>query len=1019
MVPTDHNCKAITKTLHTTGPGLRTGPDPPRYRGFYEEYKRMALRKLSGIVNGFMVKRLLLPLVGFVVVFSSLWVSVEIKDLKARQLYYAENLAQHMIVYLANCSENLAHFLDHITDSPRKYIDPKELIGFESLFHAIYLVNDRGRVIKSMDEAYFNQDFSGIINHGKKGDLFSLTAPYYSDFAKKIVVGMTMVSGKDRVIFAELNLASMEQHINGITRFLKNGSVFLTDPFGNIIADINMDLVKQQENYGNLAVIKALRKQTRVSDFFYCFGRLKFMSGTMIHPGNIKIVVHQDAWDILRPVLWSTLFSLFLLCILAYFIIAKFNSRLRESVVHPIATFAKEIEHFRSASGWQPVSGDLPPSTEEEFRELFDLRAKFREMQETIVTREADLKQSEERYRGVVEDTPVLICRFRKTGEITFANRACHDHFDSLTEHLIGSDLFSLFLPFDKNRIRKDLDLLSPLHPTKTSEYRILDAEGKIRWYAWTNRALFQQSENTITFHCTAEEITKRKEDEEKLAAERERLAVTLRSIGDGVITTDMDGRVVILNRVAEALTGWKQEEAAGRPLSTVFHIINETTGAPHESPVEKVLASGEIVELENHTILISKDGQKRVIADSGAPIKDQKSRTIGVVLVFRDMTEKQKYQETLQRTAKIESLGVLAGGIAHDFNNLLGGIYGYIDLAAAHTTEEKATILLKKAIDSIERARNLSGQLLTFSKGGTPIKKIAPLFPFVKQCVEFALSGSNIAVTYEITEDLMACNYDRNQIGQVIDNIVINAKQAMSGGGKMAVVAENLAFSSADHPILRPGEYIRLSFRDSGSGIPQHIQDKIFDPFFSTKEKGHGIGLTTSYSIIEKHGGCIEVASAFEEGTTFFIFLPAIIPASVIPKPEPALATAHQGKGRILIMDDEQVIVDITSKMLEILGYESVARNDGQKALELFQKEKEAGNNFAAILCDLTIPGGMGGLALVKEIRKTDPDIPVFVSSGYSGDPIMHDPEQFGFTASISKPFRRAELAEFLARHL
>ena len=281
-----------------------------------------------------------------------------------------------------------------------------------------------------------------------------------------------------------------------------------------------------------------------------------------------------------------------------------------------------------------------------------------------------------------------------------------------------------------------------------------------------------------------------------EIAAQKERLAVTLRSIGDGVITTDTSGNIVIMNKVAEDLTGWKLDEALGKPLATVFNIINENTRKPHENPVAKVLSSGQIVELANHTLLISRDGTERIIADSGAPIKDKDNKTIGVVLVFRDMTEKQQLQDSMQRAQKLESLGVLSGGIAHDFNNLMGGIFGYIDLAIAKSTEEEVIQRLSKAMNAIERARSLTGQLLTFAKGGAPIQKIAHLFPFVEETAKFALSGANVSCNFGVSQDLWACNFDKNQIGQVIDNLIINAQQAMPVGGTIEMSARNISLA-------------------------------------------------------------------------------------------------------------------------------------------------------------------------------------------------------------------------------
>lgn len=977
----------------------------------------MGLKNLSGIVNGFMLKKLLLPAVIFIVFFSSFWIYTEIENIKKQQLYYAENIGYHLISYLKNCSDDLSHSEDHILESRDKRIKISKLIGFDTSFHTIYLLDERGRVLKSVDEEYYNQDFSGIVSNDFNPRSFLLTVPYYSDFAKKIVVGMVKPSIDNKIVLAELNLSSMESYINNISSYMKNGSVFLTDPFGNIIADIDMTLVKRQVNYGNLEIIKKLRDKKTISGFYKSFGKLELMSATSINPGNIKIVIHQDAFDICIPILFSTVFSLFVVCLIVFFMIASFKQKLSESVVKPISRFAGEIELFKSGSDNKDFLVNFSDTDFESFKELFDVREKFMEMQETIIKREEDLRESQKLYRGVVEDTPVLIGRFKKDGSMSFANKAYCDYFKKSSRDMTGANILDFLPRYQQDKFLNDLMSLTMESPTKTSEYQVFDSQGNIKWFWWTNRALFDENGNLATYHSIGEDITKRKEDEEKLAAEREQLSVTLRSIGDGVITTDIRGRVILVNKVAERLTGWTQRDAAGKELSEVFHIIHEETGEIHESPVEKVLASGEIVELANHTILISRTGKKRIIADSGAPIKDRKSKTIGVVLVFRDMTEKSKLQETMQRTAKIESLGVLAGGIAHDFNNLLGGVYGYIDLALEFSKDNKVSSFLEKSMETMDRAKNLASQLLTFSKGGAPVKKIGSLFPFVKEVVEFALSGSNVIPSFEVEEDLLLCNYDINQISQVIDNLVINAKQAMPDGGSVHIKAENINIKAGQHHILDPGIYIKLTLQDSGPGISKEFLDKIFDPFFTTKEDGHGIGLTTSYSIIEKHNGCIDVESALNHGTSFYIFLPASkdgLSQSFLQSPK-----GHYGQGRIIIMDDEDVILQITSEMLTLFGYKPIRCKNGKEAVAAFKEEKEAGRKVTALICDLTIPGGMGGLETVKEIRKIDINIPVFVSSGYSEDPIMHKPESYGFTASISKPFKRSELSKLLSQYL
>lgn len=498
------------------------------------------------------------------------------------------------------------------------------------------------------------------------------------------------------------------------------------------------------------------------------------------------------------------------------------------------------------------------------------------------------------------------------------------------------------------------------------------------------------------------------------ILTEREQLAVTLRSIGDGVITTDISGNIILINRMAEELTGWTQTEAFEKPVEKVFSILNEQTRLMLENPVERIIKSGGTLELEPGTILISKDGTERMIADSGAPIRDKNSNIIGVVLVFRDITEKQKLLQATQNNQKLESLGVLAGGIAHDFNNLLAGIYGYIDLAIMTGTEPRVSELLNKTKATMDRARALTRQLLTFSKGGSPIREIGTLFPFVKETAEFALSGSNVSIQFDIDPKLWFSNFDKNQIGQVIDNIIINAQQAMPAGGNITVSAKNLILDSKITPLLNPGKYITLFIKDSGIGIPKELVKRIFDPFFTTKSKGHGLGLATSYSIIKRHNGDIIVNSEMGKGTEFIIYLPA---AEFDGKPEQiAPIHHHKGSGTILVMDDEGVLRNVIQEMLQALGYDIILVKDGQEVLSYLANEER---HLKALIFDLTIIEGMGGKETIEIIRKQGLDLPVFVSSGYASDPIMAQPREYGFTASLRKPFQIAELSILLDKYL
>jgi PAS domain S-box-containing protein len=526
---------------------------------------------------------------------------------------------------------------------------------------------------------------------------------------------------------------------------------------------------------------------------------------------------------------------------------------------------------------------------------------------------------------------------------------------------------------------------------------------------------LFQLDDNQATM-TVARDITERKKAAEALVAEKERLSVTLRSIGDAVIATDVSGRIVLMNKVAEALTGWPVAKAEGKQLSEVFVVVNEFTREPCENPFEKVLKSGSIVNLENHTVLIARDGRELVIADSGAPIKDRESNTIGVVLVFRDNSEKQRAQEAMQKTEKLESLGVLAGGIAHDFNNLLSGLFGYLDLARGSVKKnEQASQYIEKAFSVFGRAKDLTGQLLTFAKGGAPSRKTQSLSPLIRDAVHFALSGSAIQSRFDIPQDLWPCDVDENQIGQVLDNIIINARDAMPMGGVVTVSAENMPADAPLPPTLARADHVRITVRDQGTGIaPEHLPH-IFDPFFTTKHKGSGLGLATAYSIVKRHDGTIEVESELGSGAAFHVYLPASAKKLAAETIGPRVAR-HTGCGRVLVMDDEDFIRDVAAAMLEDMGYTVETAPHGQEAVAIFTKAKDAGRPFALAILDLTIPGGMGGKETKEKLRHITPGVKILASSGYSEDPVMARPLDFGFDGSVRKPYDRAELSQAVA---
>jgi signal transduction histidine kinase len=388
------------------------------------------------------------------------------------------------------------------------------------------------------------------------------------------------------------------------------------------------------------------------------------------------------------------------------------------------------------------------------------------------------------------------------------------------------------------------------------------------------------------------------------------------------------------------------------------------------------------------------------------------------VELMEQKKAAERALEEEQLRSEKLSAIGLLAGGIAHDFNNLVTAILGNITLAKMYVGDnEKALRRLEAAEQASLRTKDLTHQLLTFASGGAPVKQIASLGQLVRDAATFVLRGSSVKCDFSIPVDLWLAPLDQGLMTQVIYNLVINAQQAMPEGGTVTVAAENVALETASGLPLPEGAYVHLSVSDHGPGIAEGNLNRLFDPYFSTKKQGSGLGLTTAYSIVKNHGGTIAVESQPGRGSTFHVYLPAS-PGQILP-PAPEGVQARQGKGKILVMDDEEIVRDLTGDLLETLGYEALFACDGTEAIELYTQARDAGEPFHAVILDLTIAGGLGGKATVERLRQIDPNVKAIVSSGYSNDPVMASFRDHGFTDVIAKPYGVSELSEVLYRTL
>jgi len=636
------------------------------------------------------------------------------------------------------------------------------------------------------------------------------------------------------------------------------------------------------------------------------------------------------------------------------------------------------------------------------------------ELEEAHKQAEEEIREAKEQAEQYLSIAEVILATIDADENITLMNKKGYEILGYKEGELIDKNWFDTLIP---QRIRGEIRevfnklMAGDIEPVEYYENPLLTKDGEERLVAFHNTVLRNPNSEIVGVLLSAEDITERKRAEEALRESEERYRVLFEQTLDGVVIIDENMKALLANKAAMDMFGIdSEEELLEVSLPDFIHPENRERAL---RIISEDMFKNDLRQV-NEFRCMKKTGEEIWVGAVGALIEYQ-GKMVGLVS-FRDTTERRQMEEERQKMEKLESVGTLAGGIAHDFNNILTGIMGNISLAKRYVEPgSKAADRLLEAEKASLRAKDLTQQLLTFARGGAPVKKTASIAELIEESASFALRGSNARCQFSLPDDLLPVEVDEGQLNQVITNLTINADEAMPKGGIINIGAENTAIRRKGALPLPTGKYVEITIADHGVGVPQEHLGRIFDPYFTTKKKGSGLGLATAYSIIKSHDGYITVDSELTVGTTFHIYLPASTKRMPRKKKEAALQPALLGKGRVLVMDDEEMLREMLNRMLSLAGYEVELTGDGAEAIERYAEARESGQPFDVVIMDLTIPGGMGGKEAIKKLLEIDPDARVIVSSGYATDPIIADYQKYGFSGVTTKPYSAAEMERIL----
>ena len=884
------------------------------------------------------------------------------------------------------------------------YFSPKQVQPYPSSV-LWYVLDKSGRavILPKKYRSCLGMNFGAIF-----GDLNEKRPHHYlSIFTRRSVVGSAYSLSNNFKLIVERDLLDIMPTIKYFTRhpIFSKETIFVLSPTGRVIYHPDKNKITTRENLAFEMQDRDLPDKYGLFSYRYMNKDYLAMSMALQSPPDWQIF-YTLPLNIARSYMKGPL-SLHLSMIvvmsglmfaLLWFFLHRFFSR-------PVSKMVEAVENDRI---------DERKSTREITGGVRELEQIF----QAIKHRDIAVSRAAEQLRAILDsmDASVYVADMN-SHELLFVN----DTIKQWAGDVVGQKCFRALHPgrttpcsFCSNS--ELLDKRGQPMPVRIREYQDT-LTGK--WYECRDKAIPWTDGRLVRIEISTD-ISWRKTAERELYNEKERLSVTLKSIGDAVISTDTRDRITLMNPAAEKLTGWSSKEAKGRYFNEVVPLTKQDTGQKLESPARLSMDRGTIVSLERSCQLERKDGSFCIVSDSAAPIFDSENKITGAVVVLRDVTQELRTQKELMKIKKLETVGVLAGGIAHDFNNIITAILGNLELVQLKIPlEDKTHQQLENAVKACLRAQKLAQQLLTFSKGGSPVRKRTALPELIRESAEFILHGNKSVCRYDFPDDLWMADIDRGQISQVIQNLVLNSINAMPDGGEIRISCSNCSDTQLIKGLdIPPGHYIKITVSDSGRGIPAEIIDKIFEPYFSANSSGSGLGLTIVHSIISKHGGAITVESEEGRGATFSILLPASTQAEEKPFQKPGSQNTIR-EALILVMDDDSMIRAMARDVLNIHGHEVLEASHGKQAIEIYQQHMDSGRPVDVVIMDLTIPGGMGGREAAVKLLEMDPSATLVVASGYSSDPVMANYKEYGFKAALVKPYKLNDLVSIIAQLL